>query len=119
LILHLLSLYLRQAGLYFVFVAPKRESDIFLGDNEDYSGGLGAPVDKTYTLHSSPSKEPDIHRFEFTKQQGGRVFITPCKGHLRQGQYDCGYTIAKGSSNVALMDPCRQVVEDSNGNRSE
>ncbi|KAF4696276.1 hypothetical protein FOZ60_001400 [Perkinsus olseni] len=107
-------MYLRLAGLYFIFVAAKCESDIFLGDNGDNSGGLGAPVDKTYTLHSSPSKEPDIQRFEFTKQQGGRVFITPYKGHLRQGQYDCGYTLAKGS-NVTLMDPCRQVVLDSNG----
>ncbi|KAF4735871.1 hypothetical protein FOZ62_017359 [Perkinsus olseni] len=108
-------MYLRLAGSYFIFVAAKCESDIFLGNNEDYSGGFGAPVDKTYVLQSSPSKEPDILRFKFTSQQGGRVFITPYKGHLPRGQYDCGYTIGKGSRNVTLMDPCDQVVQDSNG----
>ncbi|KAF4647893.1 hypothetical protein FOZ61_003505 [Perkinsus olseni] len=108
-------MYLRLSSLYLIFVVAECDSEVFLGDKEDYSGRLGAPIDKTYALNSSSSKEPAIQNFKFTRQQSGRVFITAIKGRLRKGQYDCGYNIANGSSNVTLMDPCRQIVEDSNG----
>ncbi|KAF4671302.1 hypothetical protein FOZ61_003236 [Perkinsus olseni] len=104
-------------GLCVILVAAQRHSDTFLA--EDSSGGLGSPIDRTYTLHSTSGGEPDIESFRFTRQQGGRVFITAYKGRLPKGQYDCGYELAQSSGasryTLTLKDPCRQVVMDSTG----
>ncbi|KAF4715583.1 hypothetical protein FOZ63_005203, partial [Perkinsus olseni] len=63
-------MYLRLTGLYFIFIAAQCDSEVFLSDNEDPSGGLGSPIDKTYTFYSSSSGEPDILQFKFTRQRG-------------------------------------------------
>ncbi|KAF4688980.1 hypothetical protein FOZ63_023933, partial [Perkinsus olseni] len=90
-------MYLRLTGLYFIFVVAQCGPEVFRGDTEDSSGGLGSPIDKTYTFYSSSTGEPDILQFKFTREQGGRVYITPYKGHLKKGQYDCGYTLQQSS----------------------
>ncbi|KAF4673939.1 hypothetical protein FOL46_006132 [Perkinsus olseni] len=112
-------MYLHLTGLCFIFVVAQCGPEVFRGDNEDSSGGLGSPVDKTYTFYSSTTGEPDILQFKFTRQQGGRVYITPYKGHLKKALYDCGYTLNQGSGardfTVTLNPPCDQIVEDSAG----
>ncbi|KAF4696274.1 hypothetical protein FOZ60_001398 [Perkinsus olseni] len=110
---------LRLTGLYFIFIVAQCGPEVFRGDNEDPSGGLGSPVDKTYTFHSSSSGEPDILEFKFTRKQRGRVYITPYKGHLRKGEYECGYELQQSTGSprfaVTLSSTCHQIVEDSAG----
>ncbi|KAF4696267.1 hypothetical protein FOZ60_001391 [Perkinsus olseni] len=73
----------------------------------------------SYVFYSSPTKEPVIQRVQFTRQQGGRVFITAKQGRLPRGQYDCGYRLQQSSGapriTLTLMDQCAQLVKDSSG----
>ncbi|KAF4679314.1 hypothetical protein FOZ60_015210 [Perkinsus olseni] len=112
-------MYLHLTGLCLIFVVAQCGPEVFRGDTEDSSGGLGSPIDKTYTYYRSSTGEPDILQFKFTREQGGRVYITPYKDHLKKGQYDCGYTLQQSSGatdfTVTLHSPCDQIVEDSAG----
>ncbi|KAF4666048.1 hypothetical protein FOL46_003297 [Perkinsus olseni] len=112
-------MYLHLAGLSFIFVVAQCGPEVFRGDAKDPSSGLGFPIDKTYTYDSSSNGKVDILQFKFTREQGGRVYITPYKGHLKKGQYDCGYTLQQSSNasrfTVTLSSPCNEIVEDSAG----
>ncbi|KAF4679316.1 hypothetical protein FOZ60_015212 [Perkinsus olseni] len=46
-------MYLRLSSLYLIFAVAECDSEVFLGNKEDYSGRLGAPIDKTYALNTS------------------------------------------------------------------
>ncbi|KAF4711423.1 hypothetical protein FOZ63_024570 [Perkinsus olseni] len=94
-------MYLHLAALYFIFVVAQCGPEVLRGDAEDSSSGLGFPIDKTFTYDSSSSGKADILQFKFTREQGGRVYITPYKGHLKKGLYDCGYTLQQSSEDSA------------------
>ncbi|KAF4682470.1 hypothetical protein FOZ60_010472 [Perkinsus olseni] len=94
-------MYLNLTSLYLIFVVAQCGPEVFRGDTEKTPNGLGSPIDKTYTYDSSSSGEADILQFRFTSEQGGRVYITPYKGHLKKGQYDCGYTLQQSSEDSA------------------
>ncbi|KAF4732054.1 hypothetical protein FOZ63_015105, partial [Perkinsus olseni] len=112
-------MYLNLTGLYLIFVVAQCGPEVFRGDIENTPNGLGSPIDKTYTYDSSSSGEADILQFRFVSEQSGRVYITPYKGHLKKGQYDCGYTLQQSSGasrfTVTLNSPCDEIVEDSAG----
>ncbi|KAF4679564.1 hypothetical protein FOZ60_014876 [Perkinsus olseni] len=112
-------MYLCLTGLHFLFVAAQCNPEVFLANNADSAGGSGFPVDRSYVFYSSPTKEPVIQRVQFTRQQGGRVFITAKQGRLPRGQYDCGYRLQQSSGapriTLTLMDQCAQLVKDSSG----
>ncbi|KAF4658223.1 hypothetical protein FOZ61_005753 [Perkinsus olseni] len=82
-------------------------------------GARCALFDGTYTLYSTDSGEPDIQRFQFTSQQGGKVLVTSIKGHLPKGQYDCEYDLDRSSGDprypLTLKGACNGLVMDSSG----
>ncbi|KAF4710907.1 hypothetical protein FOZ62_000775 [Perkinsus olseni] len=95
----------RLARLYFILVAAQYGG-----------GGFGYPIDKTYTLHASKGKAA-ILSFHFTREQGGRVFITSIQGRLPRGEYDCGYYIDQNHARyiLTLVRECSEIVIDSLG----
>ncbi|KAF4707768.1 hypothetical protein FOZ62_027211 [Perkinsus olseni] len=97
-------MYLCLAGLFFIFAAAHCDSDAFLGATEGSNGGLGSPVDKIYVLYDSPTKKAPIQSIRFTREQGGRVYITPYKGRLLRGEYT-----------LRLVKECDEIVTDSDG----
>ncbi|KAF4747808.1 hypothetical protein FOZ63_027450 [Perkinsus olseni] len=112
-------MYLCLAGLFFIFAAAHCDSDAFLGATEGSNGGLGSPVDKIYVLYDSPTKKAPIQSIRFTREQGGRVYITPYKGRLLRGEYDCGYYLSQSSGapryTLRLVKECDEIVTDSDG----